>query len=349
MADPDLQDSAECPEDEDEEEDVDPLLEVPLRRCTLCCLASQLAVGILVALTLAVLLPVAAIGLALTGAAACGADLPRLANSTGSGSAGAGDEEEAVCIWSTLLYAALALPLSCALCLCQVHARRAPRKPQPGDTALATLLDDRLQVFYKPPGSAAKLVGPVPLGELARLVARRQTDKVPSSSRVWAVADEVASAAEKQNPEESALLDQSIDVEAAPAFVPAAGRAGEDPRVAGLVTACVHEIVDARALPPRPCWPIQGPTPDQVAAAAPVGARLLFKLFPTTVVSQPVVLQVYDWSGTAEPMLAKANSWLGHFIGVYHTGLAIGVDEWCVFTYKNDDFSTDNDDYSLEK
>jgi hypothetical protein len=339
---------------DDEDDELDPLLEVPLRRCTLCCLASQLVVGLLCCVALLVLLPVGAVGMALAAPPDCDGSLPLLHLAAGSASGAGGDElqqrqqqqqqqqqhcEGTTTIFAVLLQVALALPLSCATCLCHRHARCAPRERHRHEATVAALMDDRLQVFFKRPGSAAKVVGPVALGELARLIACRQTDKLPSASRIWAVADEVAASeceVAKQVAEESALLDVSVDVDdtelpaAAAAPAPASGRRfEEDERLTGLATFCVNEMLDTRLLPPRPRGAQTGAlTPEQAAAASVVASQLLAKLFPTTSVSRPVVLQVYDWNGTAEPMLTTVNSWLGHFIGVYHTGLAIGADEW---------------------
>eukprot|EP01043_Picozoa_sp_COSAG02_P128618 COSAG02_NODE_66102_length_256_cov_0.662420_1_plen_77_part_10 len=57
-------------------------------------------------------------------------------------------------------------------------------------TTVAALMDERLQVFYRRSGSASELVGPVALGELARLVACREIGI--NQSRVWAVPDRPA-------------------------------------------------------------------------------------------------------------------------------------------------------------
>ena len=41
-------------------------------------------------------------------------------------------------------------------------------------------------------------------------------------------------------------------------------------------------------------------------------------------------MQVYDWNGEhhSYEWVITVNSWLGHFIGIYHTGIVLGVDEW---------------------
>lgn len=311
-----------------EAEDMDALLGVSLDRCscTTCCLASQLAVGLLGTLALLVLLLVGAIGASLASPNHC--------------QVLAGDSHEpghcARAVYLVLLTVALTLPLSCSCCLCTRHMRCGPRTRLRREATVAALMDERLQVFYKRSGRASDLVGPVALGELARLVACR--DIGMSQSRVWAVPDRPAASESMaaQTAEESALLDISVDIddgglEEQPLPATPATPKGTDQihRLAGMATVCVSDVVQTASLPPRRPH-TENMTPEQEAAAAVVGEKLLRRLFPTTVLSRPVVLQVYDWNGDhpSYEWVITINSWLGHFIGIYHSGIALGTDEW---------------------
>lgn len=308
------------------DEDVDVLRGVELDRCgcTVCCLASQLAVGLLACAALLVLLVVGAVGAVLASRAHC--------------QSSAGDADHCRAVYLKLLAVALTLPLSCSWCLCARHTRCASRTRPRREATVVTLMNERLQVFYKRPGRAAELVGPVALGDLARLIACREAG-VPQS-RVWAIPDhpDASASTTTQPAEESALLDVSVDIEGdleqpLPPVTPATPeRTGDHcDRLAGMATVCVSEVVETALLPPRPKSPrTDGLTPEQEAAARVVGELLMRKLFPTTVLSRPVVLQVYDWNGEhpSHEWVITVNSWLGHFIGIYHTGIALGVDEW---------------------
>jgi hypothetical protein len=313
-----------------EDEDADALIGVSLDRCscTTCCLASQIVGGLLGALALLVLLLVGAVGAALASPAHC---------QFSAGSDSLGSEYCARTVYLVLLTVALTLPLSCSCCLCTRHLRCAPRTRLRRETTVAALMDKRLQVFYKRPGRAAGLVGPVALGDLARLVACRETGI--AQSRVWAVPDRPAASVPTQAAEESALLDVSVDiddsaVEHQPLPATPVTPAGMDQidRLGGMATVCVSEVVQAASLPPRQKPPphTASLTPEQEKAASVVGELLLRRLFPTTVLSRPVVLQVYDWNGDhpSYEWVITVNSWLGHFIGIYHSGIALGLDEW---------------------
>ena len=325
-------------EEEEEEEGVELLPGASLERCncTTCCLATQLCVGLVGALALLVLLVVGAVGAWLASPVHC-----QLA------AGDAGDAGHcARTVYLVLLGAALTLPLSCGWCLCMRHARCAPRTRPRREATVAALMNEQLQVFYKRPGRASAVVGPVALGELARLIACRETGI--SQSRVWAIPDRGTSSASAttQVAEESGLLDVSVDMEdprleqlPATPVTPAAdtGETEQDDRLAEMATVCVGDVIEVAGLPPRPKGSHgDGLTPEQEAAAVVVGEVLLRELFPTTIVSRPVTLQVYDWNGhhPSHEWVITLNSWLGHFIGIYHTGIAVGSDEWAYgFTF----------------
>lgn len=259
--------------------------------CKMCCLATQLCVGVLGCVTLLVLVLVGAVGTVLASPAT---------------------------VYVRLLAVGLSLPLSCGWCLCRRHTRCAPRLCRPRarrEPTVAVLMDEHLQVYYsKQPGRAVSVVGPVALGELARLIARRETGI--ATARIWAKSDYAEE--EAQVAEQSALLDVSVDI-------------ADSEQLAGMRTMCVNEMVSTVGLPQRPQQPHTGdPTPEQEAAAQVVGDLLLRQLFPTTAVSRTVIVNVYDWNGHVKEYesVTTLNSWLGHFIGIYHSGIAVGSEEW---------------------
>ena len=320
-----------------EDDELDPLLEVPLRRCTICCALCQLASGLLATLALAVLLPVGALGVALGGGGGGGAGCGDLQPVAGSASAaGAPPCAAAPQVYSTLLAVALTLPLACAGCLCQRHARCPRRAPRADPGRSVGALAERLQLFYQKPRSGRlappRAEGPLAVAEVACRVARQE---LPWNTRIWPAAPdpECAGSPPAAGEEEASLLDVSLALESE-AEAEARGRADALPAQGGGeggeggASQLLHQVVDLHRLPPRRWPPTTALSPAQREAADGVAAELVTALFPSTAVSWSVVLQVYDWSGGEQPIFAKINSVLGHFIGIYHTGIVVGTQEW---------------------